>query len=371
MRGKGEGSIYRRRSDDRWVGQVELPRGVKGERKRARVVRNKRADVVAALDELRYQMRETGGMVPDRSTRLGDYLNYWLTDIVPTADVSQSTIAEYDKRIRRIVPALGHIRLSALTVPHVRRLAVELSAKYAPKTSRTTLETLRAALRSAEADELIFKNPASLVSIPRTRKAKIDDSLTNDEAEAFLKTAADDDLEALFWLAVNYGLRLGELLDLRWADVDFDSSMMTIRRAKTQAGVRDIPLVDEAVSQLRTRFQISGKANADDLVFARADGRKSSPQMTRKRWNDLLRLAGIEHRCRSCNSDQKCSSAVRRFHASRHTAATLLLNSGVPLEVVSAILGHSSITVTSDIYAKVRSDLKRQALEHPMKTNET
>jgi integrase len=107
---------------------------------------------------------------------------------------------------------------------------------------------------------MIARNPAEHVSIARSPVAKIDDSLTAEEAAAVLAAAKGDELEALVWLATKYGMRLGELL-------------------------------------------------------------------------------GIDHRCRGCGDDQACSSAVRRFHASRHTAATLLLEAGVALEVVSAILG--------------------------------
>jgi len=95
----------------------------------------------------------------------------------------------------------------------------------------------------------------------------------------------------------------------------------------------------------------------DRYVFPAIDGGRRRPQLTRQHWSQLLVRAGIEHRCRAC------ASSVRRFHASRHTAATLLLEAGVALEVVSAILGHSCIGVTANIYAKVRSDLKRRGLQ--------
>lgn len=295
MRGRGEGSIYRRSSDNRWVGQVELARHPDGKRRRARVVRNKRAEVVAALDELRRQVKESGGQIPDRETVLGDYLEYWLQDVVSTRDVTESTLTEYRKRVRRISKSLGRTRLVALTTPHVRRFAVELSNQYEPKTARSTLESLRSALRSAEADGLIFRNPAEAVSIPRTRTAKVDDALTEAESEALLKAADGAPLEALFWFALKYGLRLGELLDLRWADVDFDADELTVHKSKTRSGVRTLPLITEAKAQLRRHHRSGNEPPNDSRVFCRDDGRRLSPQMTRKHWNDLLKPVASLH----------------------------------------------------------------------------
>jgi integrase len=103
-------------------------------------------------------------------------------------------------------------------------------------------------------------------------------------------------------------------------------------------------------------------ASIEGYMFPSSVGTRLSPQRIRDQWNALLRQAGVKHVCRNCGSGDRCSSSVRRFHVSRHTAATLLLEAGVPLEVVSAILGHANISMTADIYAKVRSDLKRRGL---------
>lgn len=100
----------------------------------------------------------------------------------------------------------------------------------------------------------------------------------------------------------------------------------------------------------------------DGYVFPTAVGTRRRPQRTREHWSALLEAVSVAHRCRNCGSPDRCSSSVRRFHASRHAAATMLLERDVPLEVVSAILGHSSLGITADVYAKVRADLKRRGL---------
>jgi integrase len=195
---------------------------------------------------------------------------------------------------------------------------------------------------------------------------KVDDTLTATEAKAVLTAAsADVELGAFWWLALTYGLRIGELMALRWPDIDFTKDEMTVRRAATtDAGHRTLPLIPEAKRVLQEHRQKGSTVSPlAGYVFCRTDGQPLYHQLVHDRWNDLLREAQVTHLCRNCGSDDRCSSSVRRFHVSRHTAATMLLEAGILLEVVSAILGHSTIGITADVYAKVKGDLKRRGLE--------
>jgi integrase len=358
-RGPGEGSIYRR-ADGYWVGAAEAGRYTNGKRRKVRVVRKRKRDVVAALDELRRQV--SGGIVPDRTHTVATYLGWWL-DEVAARQVSASSLTEYAKRVRRVIPQVGHVRLAKLSPAHVQALANHLADRYprSPKTRATTLETLRQALRWAAQTGMIARNPAEGITGPRTPIARVDDTLTAEEAHAVVAAGEGDaELGAMWWLALTYGMRLGELLDLRWSDITDDE--LTVRQAKTRAGVRSLPLIAEAKRVLRQHRRQQKVHAIDGYVFPTSVGTRRLPQRTREHWNVLLRRAGVEHRCRNCGSGDRCSSSVRRFHVSRHTAATLLLEAGVELEVTSAILGHASIGITADIYAKVRSDLKRRGL---------
>jgi integrase len=362
-RGPGEGSIYRR-ADGYYVGAVEAGHYPNGKRRKVRVVRRRRGDVVAALDELR--RTAAGGVVPDRTHTVASYLDWWLAEVA-AGQVSPSSLAEYAKRVRRITPEIGTVRLAKLSTAHVQRLANRLAERYprSPKTRATTLDTLRQALRWATQAGMLVRNPAEGVTGPRTPVATVDDTLEAAEAHAVMAhaMAAAPDLYPLVWLALTYGLRLGELLDLRWTDVDLTGRELHVRKSKTTAGVRTLPLIAEAVDVLRAHRARTEVLALDGYVFPTAVGTRRSPQRTRDHWSALLAAAGVQHRCRNCGSDERCSTHVRRFHVSRHTAATLLLERDVPLEVVSAILGHSSIGITADVYAKVRSDLKRRALQ--------
>jgi integrase len=362
-RGHGEGSVYQR-ADGYWVGAVEAGRTPEGRRRKARVVRKRKQDVLPALDELRRQVGQ--GVVPDRSRTVADYMSWWLAEVVE-GTVADTSMHEYRARVTRINAGIGQIRLGKLTTAHVQHFANRLAETYprSPRTRAHTLGTLRAAMRWAVGADLIARNPAEAARAPRTVTTTLDDTLTPAEAKAVLRAArGDTDLGAMWWLAVSYGLRKGELMALRWGDVDFAEDEMTVRQSKTEAGERTLPLIPEARRVLveHRRANTGGVASIDRLVFSRSDGRPLYYQLVDRRWKALLTKAKVTHKCRNCGSVDECSTSVRRFHVSRHTAATMLLEAGVELETVSAILGHSSISITADVYARVRSDLKRKGL---------
>lgn len=356
-RGKGEGSIFQLASGY-WCGSVEAGRYPTGGRRKARVVRKRKDDVIAEMARLREASAR--GLPLDRRS-LAAYLEFWLDDVI-AHDVSDGTLTEYRNRLARVTPVIGDVRLTKLTKTHVQQLAARLSATHSPRTRSATLTTLRQALRWAVPD-LIPHNPAEGVRAKRTPKGDIDDALTGPQAAAVLAAVAGTDAEALIWLALKYGLRIGELRGLRWSDIGDDE--MTVRRSttKTDAGARTIPLLPEAKTVIATHRRRSEIRALDGSVFVSARGRAISPDAATKWWNDALTTAKVPHLCRACGTDETCSTSVRRFHAARHTTATLLLEAGVPLEVVSAILGHSNIAITADIYARVRSDLKRKGLD--------
>jgi len=360
-RGHGEGSVYQR-ADGYWVGCVEagrcrgghdrkdgtICRG--GERRRARVVRRTKRAVLDELSELKERGR-AGVAGPDPT--IGQYATWWL-DHVKANEVEASSLVEYRKRVNRIVPHLGATRLRRLTVADVQRWLNQLAATgLGPATRASTLDTLSAILRHAVGARVNTWNPAEHVTRP-TAAPKTDDSLDAQETKTVLAAATGDRLEALYVLCLTYGLRQGELLALRWDDIDLAAATLAVGKAKTRAGVRDLPLLAGTLEALRVhkRRQATERLGAGiwhdtGLVFCQPNGNPVSARTLCNYWRDLLAAAGVAH---------------RRFHASRHTAATLLLEAGVPLEVVSAILGHANIGITAGTYAKVRADLKRRGL---------
>lgn len=364
-RGKGEGSIHQqfRNGHLYWCGAVELPRSPEGKRRRASVVRRDKDEVIAAMGDLRRRAIEgvAGASVSGANWTVSDYLDFWLTEVI-AGEVSPGSLATYTDHAARVRPHIGTVRITQLTKAHVQVLANRLAADYAPKTRQVTLSALRSAIEWGVPD-YFPTNPARGVRGPRQVTAKVDDGLTVGQADAVLAAAASDRYFALYWLALKYGMRIGEITGLRWVDVDLDGSELTVVRSSTKsdAGHRTLPLTDEAVEVLAAHRRRQDAI--DPRVFRGPDGGNLKHQRLRQWWSDLLERAGVPHLCRNCGTDRPCSSSVRRFHASRHTAATLLLQAGVELEVVSAILGHANIGITAGVYAKVRGDLMRKGLE--------
>jgi integrase len=351
QRGKGEGSIYQRK-DGRWVAQVEAGRSPGGRRLYARAVRATKDEALSALKSLHRDL--DAGVVPDRVATVATYLDWWADTVLP-GTVAASTEEHYRRAIDLwIVPHIGTVRLYKLTVANVEQMLRELrEAGKAPATQRMARTVLVAALGWAERDGLVARNVARLARGPKLGP-RADDALTADEAAKVLAAAAGDRWEAIAVLALRLGLRQGEILNLRWADVDLDAGTLTVRQAKTRAGERTVPLVGGTLDALRAHRKRQDAARDEapfwldpTLVFATSHGTKFDQRNLRVWWKDLLKKAGVPY---------------RRFHATRHTAATLLLGADVPLEIVSAVLGHSGLAITSDVYAKVGQDAKRRAL---------
>jgi integrase len=381
-------------------------------------VRRTKQSVLNGLKEL--QRQAEAGVAPDKTRTVAQYVDWWLNNVAPET-VSPDTLVDYRWQLEHyVIPHIGHIRLAKLTPADVQKMLRSLEkAGYSPRTRQYARAILRRALSWAEGTGgIVMRNAAALVDGPKKRESKLDDSLIAEEAKAVLDAARDDSLEALAVLVLKFGLRKGEVLAMPWSSVELDAGRLsvaqTLKRRGWQHGCDDpaacaephhrkgctagcekhqrcpkpcavgcvghaakcpqrqggglhikptpksaksrrtLPLVagtQEALKLHRER-QLAEKETAvvwmdDSLVFTTEAGTPIDPRNLNRWWNALLKKAEL---------------GPRRFHASRHTAATLLLDSGVPLEVVSAILGHATLAVTSDIYAKVTEDAKRRAL---------
>lgn len=212
------------------------------------------------------------------------------------------------------------------------------------------------ALKWAVANEYATRNVAQLVDGPKNSKqANLDDALDRDQSIKVLTTVNDDPMEVAAVLGLKLALRISEVCALRRSDCDFAKKELHVRRSKTASGVRTLPMIPDVERALKTRFihQKREKLAAGPLwrdsgyVLTMATGRDVNTRWLRTWWHKRCSDAGVGH---------------HRFHAARHTAATLMLDDGVPLEVVSAILGHKSLTITADIYAKVTKDAMRRTL---------
>src|SRR5215210_1809715 len=365
-RGNGEGSIYQRK-DGRWVGQYTV-HTAKGP-KYCYIYGKTRKEVAEKLTK-RIADRDSGLIFDAGKMTLGEYLDRWLSDSVK-GTVRVSTYERHEAIIRlHIKPSIGRVGLKKLTPTHVRSLYREKlnSGLLAPATVRKIHSTLHKALSQAVSDGIVPRNAAD-VKAPRPTPEEMR-PLSEDEARAFLETAREsgDRFEALYVLAITTGLRRGELLGLRWDDVDLERGMLRVGRAlvreggrhtlgetKTRRGRRQINLTPRTVSAIRThrkkqleeKTKLAGLHQDHSLIFASEVGTPMNPEnLVKRSFKPLLKKAGLPE---------------IRFHDLRHTCATLLLGRGVHPKLVQELLGHATIAMTLDTYSHYLPSMGDQA----------
>lgn len=228
-RGSGEGSIFQRK-DGRWCGQIWLGYKNNGVPNRKMVYGKTRSEVSETLKRLLRDQQMGLRIENDRQT-IGAFLTNWLENTVKPKN-KQLTVRSYDWIIRiHIAPQLGKIPLIKLTP---QRLQQFINDRHASGLSATTVKhinaTLRAALSQAQRWQLVHQNVAKLVTLPRGTRY-LPSILTPEQAKSLLEFLDGHKHEALFNVALTMGLRRGEVLALRWSDVDLTSRLMTVRHS--------------------------------------------------------------------------------------------------------------------------------------------
>ncbi|MEW2050643.1 site-specific integrase [Streptomyces sp. NPDC005476] len=320
----------------------------------------KRRELLTKVDQ--------GVPVPTRSAKLSDWLPYWLDNIVKPRR-KLSTYDKYEAHVRLyLAPMVGSKRLESLSVADVRRFLNQLESKTTAATAKESHRVLRTALSAACREELIARNVAGLVEPPRASSREVS-PWTLDETLDFLAASRKDPLYAAFVLAIAMGLRRGELVGLRWTDVDLDKRVLYVRQqTQRRRGVlydddtknrrnRALPLPAMCIAPLRWHRmrQMAARQRAgeswDDggYVFATRNGRPIEPRNMYRSFTRVAESAGLR---------------VIRLHDARHGCATLLTAAGVAPRVVMEILGHSQISITMDVYTHVVQDTQREAISH-------
>jgi integrase len=363
-RGNSEGSIYRQR-ENLWAASITLDTA-EG-RKRKYFYGKTRKEVQEKLAAAMHD-RQQGTLVMTPKQTVEQFLANWLTAHNPS--VRPRTTERYEGFVRlHVVPAIGRVRLDKLTAQHVQTLyAQKLEEGLSPTTVNTLHMMLHKALKDAVRWGLIARNVCDLVSPPRRAHFEMK-PLTKDQAQQLLSTLHGHNMEALFVLALTTGMRRGEILALKWQDIDFDQNTLQVRRIftrskghryvlaepKTEKSRRSVILPSITVGLLKqhrmSQQQVKSEAGeywqANDLVFCTALGTPLNPNKVLERFETVLKKAGLPH---------------IRFHDLRHSAATMLLAMGVHPKVVQELLGHNQISMTMDIYSHVLPTMQKEAM---------
>ena len=355
-KGNGEGTITYRK-DGRWEGRYTVHTGTGPKRK---VLYGKtRAEVAEKLTKA--MVDRDGGLVFDTNNQtVAEYLARWLNDSVK-GSVKPITFESYELLVRvHIVPALGRVKLKNLSPPHLQAFyRNRLDAGLSPVTVRYLHALLHRSLKQALRWNLVHSNVAKAVDPPKIPRKSMH-ALTPTQARVFLDAAREDRLEAMYVLAIHCGLRQGELLGLRWEDVDLEARTLRVSRTlsrtkdgpsftapKTAKSRRTVQLTNGAIEALKrhSKRQAEEIVSVDtlyqdqSLVFASEIGTPLNRHNVNYRSiKPLLKRAGLPN---------------IRFHDLRHTCATLLLGRGVHPKFVQELLGHATIAITLDTYSHV------------------
>ena len=361
------GSIVKRGKNS-WSVIVDLGRDpVTGKRRQLwRSVKGTKRDAQVVLTQLLHQ-RDTGVDAPPGKTTVGEFLQLWLQTYA-APNTAPKTYERYEQLMRvHVVPLLGNIPLSKLRPLHIQ--GVYQRVREMGRSARTALHchrVLKQALGHALKWQLLARNPAEAVDPPRPERHEMP-SFTSDEVRRLLSAADQTPHGPLVYVAVMTGLRMGELLGLRWRDVDLDAGRISVRQTcqwlpkrgfifrqpKTYRSARPVSVADRVVERLRQqrmrqaeeRLAAGSAYDNNDLVFANAVGIPIHPNRLREAWARIGVQAGLR----------------LRFHDLRHIHASLLLQQGVHPKVVSERLGHSTVAVTLDIYSHVVPSLQVEA----------
>jgi integrase len=356
-RGNHEGSISER-PNGRWLAQVRL------DGNRISKSFETQRDCRAWIKQMQAQI-DSGLSWGATKLTLGEYLNRWLKDI--EGSVRPRTHFQYKGVVRNhLNPKLGKVKLGDLTTNQVQQLYNSLrDQSHSRRNVQLIHSVLHRALKIAAVQGIIGRNPVSAVALPKitTKEMKV---LDDNQVRQLMITAAGHRYEALLHLAVTTGMRMGELLGLKWSDLDWASGTLKVQRQvqrhpgkgfvfpepKTKAGRRVIELGQNTIRLLaahRTRQELESNAPSwqeNGLIFPSTKGTPADQRNLNRIFKELLKQAGLPE---------------IRFHDLRHTAATLMLLNGIPVMIVSRRLGHSKPSVTLDIYGHYLPGMQKEA----------
>ena len=353
-RGRGEGSIFQRENDGRWCGVVDLG-WENGKRKRKSFYGAARKGVADALNKAVREKAQGLPVAHERQTVAHFFLR-WLDESV-RASVRPLTYEQYEQHFRLYIePAIGKIQLIKLSPQQVQALVnAKLKDGLSPRTVQITLFVLRRGLAQAVKWDLAARNVAALVETPRAERKEIK-PLSPEQVQKFLKATIGERLEAVFTVGLALGMRRGEVLGLRWDDIDFDGRTISVKQAvqrsggervdgkrkgsklhfvapKSFRGIRTIAMPDCVATALRghrarqaeERLLAGSKWQDVGLVFTTRNGTPIEPRRLDTEFKRILGNAELPE--------------TIRLHDSRHFAASLLLAQGVHPRTMMEILG--------------------------------
>ena len=341
----------RKRGERSWAAVVDIGHDPSTGKRRQKweTVKGSKRDAERRLAEIIHDLNTGGYVEPSRLT-LSGYLDEWMADCV-TGSVRARTAQGYRTIVKRLKRSLGNVGLTKLKVQDVQRYYTALRQEgLATQTVLHHHRVLHQAIAQAVTGKLLPTNLMKGVKPPKLVKPELR-ILKESEIQQLLQAAKDTDFEVAIYLGLHTGLRRSELCGLVWSDVDLKTWTLTVLRTmvsltgnpahisepKSRASRRVVSFWDETAAMLQERWNVVAKTESplQTQVCARIDGARMVPDSLSKGFKALVK---------------SCRITGVRLHDLRHTHASILLCSGVPINVVQARMGHESIQTTIDTY---------------------
>jgi len=350
-RGQNMGSVYRR-NDGRWVGAVSVEG--KQQYKYFKTQREAREWVQKTTIQV-----DEGLTYLSTRTTFKEFMQYWLDSVEPS--IRSNTIRQYAYVVNNHIPdRLGRVKLLDLRPDMIQVLInMKLDEGLSTRTVELIYAVLRRALNQAVQQGILLRNPIKGVAKPKPKRPEMV-TLTDTQVRTLLLAVRGTRYDALYQIAVTTGMRKGEILGLKWGDLDWGNCRLHVQRQllripneglvfsepKSKAGRRVIVVGKATIDKLRTHQTLQQKERQfagdrwqeSDLIFPSTIGTPMEPRNVIRHFKDTLREAFLPN---------------VRFHDLRHTAATLMLQQGTHPKIVQERLGHASISLTLDTYSHV------------------
>jgi integrase len=360
-----------KRNETSWTVRVFMGRDSEGKRQYLnKTVKGNKKDAQIILNSLLREV-DLGLFTEARSQTVDEYLNFWLETIAKPR-LQYRTFRDYEDLMRLYVrPTLSRIRLTELKPAHIQKLYGDMQNRgLSARRVRYTHAVLSSALKKAVELEILPRNVAKLVQLPKQIRKEMD-VLNQEESIRFLHALEGERFEMMFSFALATGMRVQEYLGLQWKDINFERGTSVVQRAvvrhragggwhfsqpKTSKSRRTIPLPQSIlldlksykIQQSESRLQLGSGWQSNDLVPSEIGTPLNPPNVTRH-FKRILRKA-------------KLRTSIRLYDL-RHTTATLLLQADVNPKVVSERLGHSTVTLTLDVYSHVLPTMQKDATD--------
>lgn len=359
MSRKGE-NIYKRK-DGRWEGRFIKGRKTNGAIHYGYVYARTYRETKDKIIEQKIILRQTDPSIKEFQGNLGYWFDYWIETLIKK-EIKQSTYSSYKSKIEKhIKPILGEIPLSKLTTIDLNTFMKNIQEKLMPSSVQSVFQVLKTGLFEAEKKNFVEKDLLKFILLPKIHKKRIR-TLTSEEEQKIRCLASKEEKGLPVLLALETGLRIGEIAGLKWQDINFDNKTLVVNRTrqriqdhekhrthviedtpKTFLSRREIPLSEKMIQRLRTRKI----ANVGEYVIS-FKNKPTEPRTITNYFKSIMKKLNLER---------------VNFHSLRHSFASKCLEKGVSVAVVATLLGHSSVKTTLDIYANSNRNNERKAIE--------